>query len=96
MPVFGDVDEVEEHAEGSGHDRRLSVIEGRDPRVEFRFGSLLARPAIAGQRPNLLHEVQRFLPFRFPDHAAEHVSEEADVAAEKVIIDHGKPSGMGW
>jgi hypothetical protein len=70
------------------------MVEGLDPGSEGRFRLVIARTAVAGQAANLLHEGDGRIPFRFADHTAEHVGEEADVSAQQVV-GHGRVRGMG-
>jgi hypothetical protein len=92
LPVFGDVDQVEEHAQGPGHDRRLAVVKAGDPGIERGLGRLLAGPPGPGQPADFLGQRQGLGPFELADHVGEHALQEAHIAAEQFVIDHGSRS----
>ena len=89
MPVFGDVDQIEEHAECPGHDRGLRLVEPGDPRVEGGFGRVVTGPPSPREPADLLHERDRLGAGQRTDHVAQHVAEQANVTPQKFVIDHG-------
>ena len=95
LPVLGDVDQVEEDAERSGHDRRLPLVERFDPGREGRLGVVPAEAAVAAQRSDLLHEIDCLLAGDLTDHRAEHVTEKTHIAVEQFVVGHGGGSGGG-
>jgi len=97
LPILGDVHQIEEHAEGPGDDLSLPVVEAGDPLVEGDAGCLVAGPPIAGQAADFLNQRECLRAFEFPDHAPEHVAEQADIATEEFVIDHGSvfQAGLG-
>jgi hypothetical protein len=98
LAVLGDVDEIEKDAERPGDHPGLPFIEACNPFVERGLRRMVTPAPGAGERADLLDEVERPWTLELLDHPAEHVSEESDIAAEQFGIDHvSRSSGkVGW
>ena len=99
LPVLGDVDQIEEDAEGPRHEPRLPLVERLDPGRQRLFGVVPSGPAVACKLPHLLHQGECLGAGEFANHRAEHVSQQADIAAQEVVVVHSHPvsrrAGLG-
>ena len=95
LPIFRNVDEIKENAEGPRHDGALSLVQRLDPGRERWFGVVTAETPVAGQHPDLLDEFESLRAGEFADDRAEHVAEEPNIAMEGFVVGHGRSSGRG-
>ena len=89
LPVFGDVGQIEKYREGAGHDPSLRDVEARDFVGQQGLGLMHAEAAVAGQPADVGHQRRGFRAGLFHDHRIEFAIEQANIAPQKVVVDHG-------
>ena len=86
MLLVGDIGEIEELAEGTGHGHQFLILETAQHLQQLRAGAFIAVTRRTGQQPYLLHALQQVVTFSRSDYFTEQRAQCTDVGAKAGVV----------